>query len=116
MREMTSVQLSLFGDAEVHLPVSFLDERRDLERRLGVSVRLNRTEKHGVTLWSGDVVPARPLALLSDPDPVQLLKDLETIARETITQLALKEELCRTTPYSPPSSLSTSSLSSTAST
>jgi hypothetical protein len=89
MNEMTTTMIGLFGPAELYLDDDFMAQRDVIQRQLSVSIRLSRLEQGGQVIWSGDVVPDRPLALASDPDPQRLLV---TLHEQTLGRL---RELCR---------------------
>ena len=86
--EMHTEAVSLFGPAELYLDDAFFERRSAIQRNLGVSIRLSRIEREGQVIWSGDVVPDRPLALASDVDPYQLLETLERQARASLLTLS----------------------------
>ena len=85
--EMHTEAISLFGPAELYLDHAFCEKRAAVQRSLGVSIRLSRVERDGQVVWSGDVVPDRPLALASDVDPYRLLDTLEQQARASLLAL-----------------------------
>lgn len=88
LSEMHTEAISLFGPAELYLDETFYQKRIAIQRDLGVSIRLSRLERDGQIVWSGDVVPDRPLALASDADPYVLLEMLERQARASLDALA----------------------------
>jgi hypothetical protein len=93
MNEMSTTMIRLFGPAELYLDDHFIAQRDSFQRQLRVSIRLSRLERDGQVIWSGDVVPDRPLALASDTDPQRLLVTLYEQTLGRLRELGQRREV-----------------------